>query len=446
MNVHDAAGRSAEVDVPVASPLGIRAVLRIPDFRRVWAAQAVSDLGDGLTNLTLLIVAVELTGSTAAVAAMAIALALPAIVVGPVAGVFVDRWDRRRVMLASDLVRAVIVLGFIGVGSADQLWLLVLLAIAHASVSTFFAPARMALVPRIVPEAGLMAANSLAQITRVIATVVGASAAGVLVGVVDVFWPAFVADSLTFALSFVVILGVRTSGAVEHGQAEATQVRVGRALREGLHLVARSRLLLGTMVAAAVTMLGIGAVNVLFVPLFVQELDLPTTWLGLVDIAQTSSMILAAGLTATIAARARPTTIITVGLAAIAVCVGLIGGVDSVWQIVALLFLAGWFVTPLQAAIATIVQIGVADEQRGRVGATVHAVVSAASVVSMALAGLLGDVVGIRPGFYIAGVVVGLAALMAAVVFRGQGAAAPEPARALGVSPARLDAIAEEAQ
>jgi MFS family permease len=433
------------VDRPTAAPLGIRAVLRIPDFRRIWAAQAVSDVGDGLTNLTLLLVAINLTGSTAAVALMAIALALPAIVVGPIAGVYVDRWDRRRVMLASDLARAAIVLGFIAVGSADQLWLLVVLAMAHASVATFFAPARMALVPRIVPEAGLMAANSLAQITRVIANVIGASAAGVLVGVVDVAWPAFVVDSLTFVLSFLLILGVRTSGQVDlAGDAPRQRGHVGRSLREGLALVARSRLLLGTMLGAAVTMLGLGAVNVLFVPLFVQELDLPTTWLGAVDIAQTSSMILAAALTTAIAARARPTSIIAVGLAAIGICVGLVGAVDTVWQVIVLLFVVGWFVTPLQAAIATVIQVGVADDHRGRVGSTMHAIVSAASVISMGVAGILGDIIGIRSGFYLAGIVVGVAAILAAVVFRGERAGAP--ASSFTIASPRLDAVPEEAQ
>ena len=132
---------------------------------------------------------------------MAIALAVPAIVVGPVSGVFVDRWDRRRVMLASDLIRAALVLGFIVVQSADQVWILYLLGIAHASVGTFFTPARTALVPRVVPAGGLMAANSLNQITRVIPSVLGASAAGVLVGVADVTWPAFVVDAGTFIAS-----------------------------------------------------------------------------------------------------------------------------------------------------------------------------------------------------------------------------------------------------
>ena len=433
-----------------ATSLGVRAVLRIADYRRVWAAQAISDLGDGLTNLTLFLVVLRLTGSTAAIALMAIALAVPTIVVGPIAGVFVDRWDRRRIMLASDLLRAAIVLGFILVGSADRLPLLYLLAIAHATVGTFFGPARMALVPRIVPAPGLMTANSLAQMTRVIAGVVGSSLAGVIAGVAAVTWPAFVADAATFVASFILVLGVRTSArpeAASAGQPEAGDSATGlrrlraslRGLRaslaEGLVLVLRSPVLLGTMLGAGVTMLGLGAVNVLFVPLFVRELALPVTWLGVVDIAQTVGMVLAAGLTATIAARVRPTRIVVVGLAGLGLFVGLIAGAAEIWQLALLVFVVGWFVTPLEAALATIIQTEADDARRGRVASTLHAVMGAASVLSMALAGVFGDVVGVRNAFVFAGIVVGSAAVVAAIAFRATPAPVPVPEAAVAAGP-----------
>lgn len=406
------------IDSP--APLGARAVLRIPDYRRLWAAQGVSDIGDALTSLTLLIVVTRLTGSTAALAAMAIALAVPAIVVGPIAGVFVDRWDRRRVMLASDLIRAGLVLGFVFVASTDRLWLMYMIAIAHATVGTFFTPSRMALIPRIVPREGLMAANSLNQLTRVLASVFGSAVAGIIVGVADVSWPAFTIDALTFLLSFGLVLGVRTSGRVDApGHDEPAGGGVFSSLKAGLAIVGRSPVLLGTMIAAGVTMLGLGAVNVLFVPLLIRDLQVPATWLGAVDGAQTLSMILAAGLVAALATRLRPTTLIVIGLAGIAVFIGLTAGVTNVWQVVALLFAVGWFVTPLEASIGTLIQTATRDRERGRVGATLHAVTSAASVLSMAMAGVFGDLLTIRTVFILAGVVVGIAALVAWLMFRG---------------------------
>ena len=158
---------------PDATALGVRDVLRIREFRLLWLGQLISEAGDGLTNLTLLLLVNALTGSTAALAGMAIVLAIPPLTIGLVAGTYVDRIDRRRIMLASDALRAVVVLGFVFVRSADGLWLLYLLAFVQATVGTFFTPARGAVIPRVVPRAGLLSANSLAQATRVVAAVVG---------------------------------------------------------------------------------------------------------------------------------------------------------------------------------------------------------------------------------------------------------------------------------
>ena len=179
-----------ESAAPAASApatLSARAVLRLPNYRRLWLGQLVSEAGDGLTNLALLLLVNSITGSTAAIAAMAICLAIPPLTIGLFAGAYVDRADRRRIMLASDLLRAIVVLGFVLVGSADRLWLLFLFAFVQSSIGTFFAPARGAVIPKVVPSEGLLAANSVAQATRVIAGIVGAGLAGLIIGLAGVF-------------------------------------------------------------------------------------------------------------------------------------------------------------------------------------------------------------------------------------------------------------------
>ena len=87
----------------------MRDLLRIPDFRRLYLAQAISDLGDGMTYLALFLLVLNLTGSTAAIALMSILVALPPVTIGLFAGAYADRHDRRRIMLVSDALRAVVV-------------------------------------------------------------------------------------------------------------------------------------------------------------------------------------------------------------------------------------------------------------------------------------------------------------------------------------------------
>jgi len=427
-----------ESAAPAASApatLSARAVLRLPNYRRLWLGQLVSEAGDGLTNLALLLLVNSITGSTAAIAAMAICLAIPPLTIGLFAGAYVDRADRRRIMLASDLLRAIVVLGFVLVGSADRLWLLFLFAFVQSSIGTFFAPARGAVIPKVVPREGLLAANSVAQATRVIAGIVGAGLAGLIIGLAGVYWPAFVLDGLSFLASFVLILGLpagvgritpsptataaSTSTDATVAPAPAPTPGIFASLTLGLSRVAHSRLLSTTIASLAVVMLGLGAVNVLFVPLMTRVLVVSPAWFGPLDMAQSASMILAAGMIGAIAARIRPTTIITIGLVGVAVLIALTGAVTAIWQVLLLMFLVGWFVSPLQASVVTLLQTSVVDAERGRIMSVLNAAMSGATVLSMAFAGIAGDVVGVRNVFFLAGAIVAVGAVISLIGFRG---------------------------
>ena len=446
-----------ESAAPAASApatLSARAVLRLPNYRRLWLGQLVSEAGDGLTNLALLLLVNSITGSTAAIAAMAICLAIPPLTIGLFAGAYVDRADRRRIMLASDLLRAIVVLGFVLVGSADRLWLLFLFAFVQSSIGTFFAPARGAVIPKVVPREGLLAANSVAQATRVIAGIVGAGLAGLIIGLAGVFWPAFVLDGLSFLASFVLILGLpavvgqitpspaqtaaSTSAGATVAPAPAPTPGIFASLTLGLSRVAQSRLLSTTIASLAVVMLGLGAVNVLFVPLMTRVLVVSPAWFGPLDMAQSASMILAAGMIGAIAARIRPTTIITIGLVGVAVLIALTGAVTAIWQVLLLMFLVGWFVSPLQASVVTLLQTNVVDAERGRIMSVLNAAMSAATVLSMAFAGIAGDVVGVRNVFFLAGAIVAVGAVISLIGFRGT---QPRPV----VEEGRLPALATAA-
>jgi MFS family permease len=410
------ASRPADLSHP--TPMGVRDVLRIRDFRYLFAAQAVSDIGDGITMLLVLLVINDLTGSTVALAAMAIAYAVPAFTIGLAAGVIVDRSDRRRVMLTSDLLRAGIVLSLALVQTAALLPLMYLLGFLQAGVGTFFRPARAALLPHIVPEAGLPAANSLTQASMVIGGVVGAGIAGLLFATFGSGLIGFALDAATFLVSFALVLRVSPGAGRIIGEAQATG-RAGAAILEGLAIIRGSRTLAGTLLASAVAMLGLGAVNVLFVPLLINDLGVLPTWLAGIDLAQTIGMILAAGLVAGLARRLPATTIITIALAGIGVLIGVLAGVREVWQVIVILFGAGLLVTPLQAMVQTVVQTTASDATRGRVVSLLQAATSTASVASMAIGGILGDVIGIRGVFLAAALVVTTASGLAFLLFRG---------------------------
>lgn len=394
----------------------MREILKIRNFRMLWIGQVISSFGDSLTSLSLLILVNHLTGSTAALALMAIVVALPQVTVGLVAGVYVDRLNRQRIMIVSDVVRGTMVLGFILVSTRETLWLLYVIAFAQSTIGTFFGPARSAMIPNIVAKEQLMNANALSQTSEIFVRVLGMAAAGLIIGVFDVYWPAFIIDSLTFFISALFIMRIQVPRIPTQAVAGGARM-VWLQFKEGIQIITHNRILRGTLVAAGVTMLGLGAVNVLLVPMIVNDLGLPETWFGLLEIAQVSSMILSASIVGYLAARYKPTRIISGSLIGLGTMVALIGALNTIWQMWLVLFSIGWFITPLQASISTITQTSIQDEMRGRVGAALGTLIQTANLLSMAMAGVIGDWIGVRSAFVLGGALVIFAGFASAQVF-----------------------------
>lgn len=399
--------------------ISARALLSIPDFRFLWAGQAVSNFGDAITHLTLVLYINHITGgSTQAIAWLLIALAIPMTTVGLVAGVFVDRWQRRRVMIISDLLRAVLTLGFVAAAVWDQLLLIYALALLHASVSSFFAPARSAVIPRVVPKEALLAANSLSQMSMVFFRVLGVAAAGFLVGSLNTFEIPFIIDAATFVISAILISRLSLPPRVQQQPARTTASDILKEMGSGLRIITRTRVLVGTMVATAVTMLGIGALNVLLTPMIVNDLELPETWFGAVELAQTAGMILGATLITILAARFSSTKIVSTTLMALGVAAALFYGVSQIWHLFPILFVVGLIAAPLNAAISTIIQTAVSNELLGRISGALNAVIQSSSLLSMFFAGTVAALVGLRNVFLISGGIIFIAGLASAWIFR----------------------------
>lgn len=396
-------------------------LLRNRNFLLLWLGQVISAFGDAVTNLTLLILVNTLTGSTAAIATLIMLIAIPQVTIGLLGGVFADRWERKRIILASDLVRGVLVLGFLAVDAAQRLWLLYALAFVQAAVGTLDNPARSAILSQVVPKPGLMAANSLAQTGNLLAMVLGGVAAGVLVGWVG-YWPSFVIDALTFFISFglvcFVAVAARTpSETTDYQSLWAMSVSVIRDLGAGLALIAKTPVLWGSLIVTGVMMLGLGSVNVLFVPFLANELKVPLAWFGVVEFAQVFGMILSGGIAATVL-RLKLGHVISGAAIGLGLAVAATAFAGAPWHVLVTLFVVGCFVTPLQAAISTLLQTTVDNTLLGRVQSAMNTTIGAANLLSMACAGLLGALLGVRNVFVFAGVVSILAGLLAVRLFR----------------------------
>jgi MFS family permease len=408
-----------EASTSEAAPtaLNARQVFAIRDFRLLWFAHLISEFGNGLTSIGLIILVTNLTGSTASVAAMAFAVAFPQVVFGLLAGVFVDRLDNRRVMIGSDLLRGLLVLGFIPAVASGQLWLMYVLGFAQASVGTFFMPARSSLTPALVPEHGLLAANSMMHTGRVAATSLGAGAVGVLVGFLHVSWPIFVLDAVTFFASAALVAAIRTRVPLPEGTDDEPG-NFWAEFTEGLSFIAHSPKLIGVIIAVGIADLGLGATQVLYAPFFLKDLRVSTAWLGPEEVILSVAMAVSGSLVALLAGKLKPELISPLGLIAVGLGTGVIGFATSIWPVLIAAAWIGLALLPNQSALSTIFQNSSTREIRGRVGAAIGTVSQSAAVLSIVAAGMLGDLIGLRTMFMAVGVVVVLAGVVAWWLFR----------------------------
>jgi MFS family permease len=148
------------------------------NFRLLFIGQAISQLGDWFNSVAVYALLLDLTHSATAVAWMMIVQFLPMAIVGPIAGVVVDRVDRRRLMIVADLTRGVLIFGLLLVRRSDQIWIAYTVIALAVSASAFFEPARTATIPNITTREELMPANALSSATWAAMLAVGASVGG----------------------------------------------------------------------------------------------------------------------------------------------------------------------------------------------------------------------------------------------------------------------------
>ena len=185
----------------MASSPGYVALLKSnAGFRNLWYGQVVSELGDWLNSIAIYMLVMQLGGGGMAMAITMMAKLMPVFFVSPLAGVLIDRIDRRAILIASDVLRFFVVLCFLMVDEPGELWLLYTLVVIEIALAGFFEPARSALIPSLTQREELVTANALSGSTWSVMVAVGAALGGVLVSWFGI-QTAFIIDAFTFLIS-----------------------------------------------------------------------------------------------------------------------------------------------------------------------------------------------------------------------------------------------------
>jgi len=237
------------------------------NYRYTWMGQVVSEIGDQFNNIAVFSLAMLLTRSGLVVTGIMLARAIPAVTVGPLAGVLLDRFDRKQIMIASDLVRAVVALGFILALTHQASWLLYLFSALLMVASPFFTAGRSAILPTIASPKELHTANSLTQTTQWTTLTIG-TFLGATVVAIGYKW-AFVFNALSFVFSAWAISHLRAPRgegfrSEPKDLTEADVVRPWHEYREGLRYMRSVPLVLAIALLSVGWATGGGAAQILF--------------------------------------------------------------------------------------------------------------------------------------------------------------------------------------
>jgi MFS family permease len=163
----------------------VRLVRQNANFRRLWTAQIISEIGDWFYSLAIYSLLLQLTGHASSVALALVLQVIPQTLFGPLSGIVNDRIRRKRVMIATDLVRAVIVFSMLAVRSRGMVWLVYPLLFAESVMWAFFEPARTAVIPNVTTSEDLILANTLSSTTWSLNLVAGAALGGLALALPD---------------------------------------------------------------------------------------------------------------------------------------------------------------------------------------------------------------------------------------------------------------------
>ena len=367
------------------------AVFRNRNFSKIWTGQLISTMGSALTSLAASIYVFRLTNSAMSVGLMLMATAAPSLLVGLFAGVLVDRFDRKRIMIAADLIRAVLVFLIPFLVPLSVIWLYVIVMLTSA-IGQFFDPAQESVLPEVASEEELAAANSLMAISSFGSTAIGFAASGLIASAADISW-AFYLDAVSFLVSAACIFLIRIKPIPAEG--ETNLALVMKNLKVGVKQLFDTPILRSLFMASIPTLIAFGLSNVLLLPFALRALKATEFEYGLQEGLTSLGFVVGSLLIAGIFDRMREGAWIAAGYIGMALASIFYSFTHSIPLAIAIVTISGFFNAPSAIARRLVVQRNTPREMRGRVNSVFFVSRDVLFLIGMAAAGL-ADFIDVR--------------------------------------------------
>ena len=393
------------------------AVVRSPAYFPLWLAQLVSSFGDTLHYIALVVLVYELTGQGAAVAVLVAAEVAPILLLAPIAGVIIDRFSRKAVLIGADVVRAVLVLSLVW---PQGTWHAYLVAAGIAAGNTFFNPTVQAVIPALTTEDQRLAANSVAWSTGRLVQIVGSAVAGGLIALIGTD-AAFALNAATFVVSalFIVRLVIPPHAGLVGGETKRGLAGYLSDARAGLSYARHDRFVSRLLIVQALASLATGATGALLIVLAEQHLRLAPAGFAWLIGAIGVGALLGPLIPNALARDYRDARWLFVPYVIRGVGDVLIAILTPLPVALVILFIYGLNTSTGMVVFSSTLQSTIPDAVRGRVFTLLDVTWNAARLLSLAGGAVLVDAIGIQPVFWLGGALLTLAGLLGLMLLSG---------------------------
>jgi len=394
-----------------------REVIRSPTYFPLWLSQLVSSFGDTVHYITLVVLVYQITGQGAAVAVLVAAEVVPVLVLGPVAGVVIDRCSRKAVLIGADLARAALVLSLVWPQGA---WHAYLVAAGIAAANTFFNPTVQAVIPSLTTEDQRLAANSVSWSTGRLVQIIASAIAGGLIALIGTD-AAFALNAATFVVSALLIVRLvipAYAGQLGQDTKRGLDRYLGEA-REGLAYALRDRLVSRLLIVQSLASFAVGATGAMLVVLSERHLELRPAGFAWLIGAIGAGALLGPLIPNALAKDYRDARWLFVPYIVRGVGDVLIAIFTPLPVALLILFVYGVNTSTGMVVFSSTVQGAVPDRVRGRVFTLLDVSWNAMRLLSLAVGAVMVDAVGIQPLFWTGGALLAGAGILGLMLLGG---------------------------
>jgi MFS family permease len=373
--------------------LSLRDVLKIAGFKRLWLAQIVSILGDFLALFGVInLITFKWHGTPLQVTNVMIAFIIPMAIVGPLAGVFVDRWNVKRTMIISDLIRAALIVGLVFVTRLEQIYVLFFLV---STVSSFFGPSQSVTLRTLVPMNGLMSANALMSQAFYTMRIIAPAAAGLLVYSLG-YNSCFYLDSVSFFCSAAML---STIAIVRMNAKDATERTVGSLRKDymvGSRFILTHPAISFVMIAMMTAMFVLSCFSPLISVYVRDQLHAGTRAFGIISAMVGVGLIVGTQVVNAVAKGFSKKYVALSGLFGLSFATFVLALFQTPWLAGVSMFGTGFAIAFIVVPAQTLMQQETPHDMLGRVSSSFMAVFSLSQLFGLLLSGRLANSIGVR--------------------------------------------------